>query len=533
MILLSNFTCHYQGNLRLSRQLIKSTAIVSSLTLISRLLGFVRDMLIARLFGVDITTDAFFVAFKIPNLLRRLFTEGAVSHAVVPLLTQQTRLGNQENLKQFIGKTAGTLIAWAMLFTVFATLLAPIIVLLLAPGFAWQGSQYDLAVAMLKITLPYGLCIAIVAFVGAILNAQNQFVIPALTPVFLNICMIAAALWLTPYMSQPITALAWAVMIAGVVQVLVQLPSLWRLGLLPKLSICFNDPDVRRLNQLLLPAIFSASVTQINLLLDSLVASFLVSGSVSWLYYSDRLVEFPMGILGIGLATVILPRLSENHAETDAQAFSATLDWGLRWALLVGMPATIGLFVLAEPMISTLFQYNEFTASDVEKAGQSLKAYTVGLLGYLFIKILVPGFTARLDLKTPVRYGMMAMVASLALNVLAIPFAHAGLALATSLGAFINAALLLMKLLQDRIYQPARGWWLLIARLLISSAVMALCLYYFVDNRWWQGWGATERVINLAKWVGISCVVYVVTLWLSGLRLRHLLLTNAKITRLN
>jgi putative peptidoglycan lipid II flippase len=484
-------------------------------------------MLIARLFGVGVATDAFFVAFKIPNLLRRLFTEGAVNHAVVPLLAQKARLVNQASLKQFIGKTAGTLIACAMLLTVIATLLAPIIVFVLAPGFAWQDSQYDLTVALLKITLPYGLCIAIVAFAGAILNAQNQFVIPALTPVFLNICMIAAALWLTPYMPQPITALAWGVVIAGVVQVVVQLPSLWRLGLLPRLSISFNDPEVRRLNQLLLPAIFSASVTQINLLLDTLVASFLASGSVSWLYYSDRLVEFPMGILGIGLATVILPRLANNHALANDTAFSATLDWGLRWALLVGLPATIGLFMLAEPMISTLFQYNEFTARDVAKAGQSLKAYSIGLLGYLFIKILVPGFTARLDLKTPVRYGMIAMAASLALNVLAIPFAHAGLALATSLGAIINAGLLITKLRKDQIYQPGKGWRLFLLRLLISSAVMSGCIYYFVDNQWWQTWSATDRLINMAKWVIIGCGVYSATLWLLGIRSRHLFSADA------
>ena len=308
------------------------------------------------------------------------------------------------------------------------------------------------------------------------------------------------------------------------------MPSLIRLGLLPKLSVKFKDSDVGLVMKRLLPAIFSASVTQINLLLDTLIASFLVSGSVSWLYYSDRLVEFPMGILGMGLATVILPNLANNHAADDAAAFSTTLNWGLRWVLLMGMPATIGLFTLAEPMLSTLFQYNEFTINDVHKAGQSLKAYSVGLLGYLLIKILVSGFTSRHDLNTPVRYGIYAMITSLVLNVaLVFPLAHAGLALATSLGALINATLLLKKLLQDCVYQPGNGWLLFLGRVALASAVMAGCLYHFVDDNWWNQWGSTDRIINLLKWISIGCIVYLLTLTLSGLRLRHLTGTSDKI----
>ncbi|MEQ1485014.1 murein biosynthesis integral membrane protein MurJ [Methyloglobulus sp.] len=512
----------------MGKQLFKATVVVSTMTLISRLLGFVRDMLIARLFGVDLVTDAFFVAFKIPNLLRRLFTEGAFAHALVPIMANHE--GDKFALRQFIGKTVGTLTAWTLLITLVAMVLAPLLILLLAPGFAWQGTQYELAVTLLRIMLPFGLCIVLVAFAGAVLNAHENYAVPALTPIILNISMIATALWLAPLMDIPITALAWGVFIAGVVQLLFQIPSLIRLGLLPKLTVKFNDPDVSRVIKRLLPAVFSASVTQINLLLDTLIASFLVSGSVSWLYYSDRLVEFPLGILGMGLATVILPNLSKNHASDDAAAFSATLDWGLRLVLLVGLPATIGLFVLAEPMLSTLFQYNEFTINDVHKAGQSLKAYSVGLLGYLFIKILVPGFTSRHDLKTPVRYGTVAMIASLVLNVvLVFPLAHAGLALATSLGALLNAALLLKKLSQDKAYQPVNGWLLFLVRVILASAVMAVCLCYFVDDNWWNQWGSADRVVNLLKWISIGCIVYVLTLTLSGLRLRHLTGTSDKI----
>jgi putative peptidoglycan lipid II flippase len=503
--------------------------IVGSMTLISRLLGFVRDMLIARLFGVDLATDAFFVAFKVPNFLRRLFAEGAFAHAFVPVLTNYKEQGSKAALKLFIDKTAGTLAVCLLLITLVGIVLAPLLILLLAPGFSWQGTQHDLSVLMLQITFPYLLFISLTAFAGSILNAHSKFAIPALTPVFLNICMIGTAIWLAPLMDTPVVALAWGVFMAGIVQMLFQIPALYRLGLLPRPRIDFKDAGVKRVIGLMLPVMFSVSVTQINLLLDTLIASFLTVGSVSWLYYSDRLVEFPLGILGLALGTVILPSLANNHAAEDSVAFSHSLDWGLRLVLLVGMPATIGLFVLAEPMLSTLFQYHEFTIHDVHLAGQSLKAYAVGLLGYLLIKVLVPAFTARQDVKTPVRYGIYAMIISLALNVaLVFPLAHAGLALATSLGAFFNAALLLKKLLKDNVYQPATGWLLFFSRVLLASAAMSAALYYWVNADWWAAWSASERVIHLLKWIVIGMSVYVATLLLTGLKPRHLMVSNSK-----
>ena len=513
----------------MSRRLFKSTVVVGSMTLISRLLGFVRDMLIARLFGVDLATDAFFVAFKVPNFLRRLFAEGAFAHAFVPVLTTYKEQGSKAALKLFIDKTAGTLAVCLLLMSLAGIVLAPVLILLLAPGFSWQGTQHDLSVLMLQITFPYLLFISLTAFAGSILNAHSKFAIPALTPVFLNICMIGTAIWLAPLMTTPVVALAWGVFIAGIVQMLFQIPALYNLGLLPRPRIDFKDAGVKRVIGLMLPAMFSVSVTQINLLLDTLIASFLTVGSVSWLYYSDRLVEFPLGILGLALGTVILPSLANNYAAEDSVAFSHSLDWGLRLVLLVGMPATIGLFVLAEPMLSTLFQYNEFTVNDVHLAGQSLKAYAVGLLGYLLIKVLVPAFTARQDVKTPVRYGIYAMIISLALNVaLVFPLAHAGLALATSLGAFFNAALLLKKLLKDKVYQPATGWLLFFSRVLLASAAMTAALYYWVDASWWAAWSSTERVIHLLKWIVIGMSIYVATLLLTGLKPRHLMALNSK-----
>ncbi|MDP2901820.1 MAG: murein biosynthesis integral membrane protein MurJ [Methylovulum sp.] len=509
----------------MSRQLFKSTVTVSSMTFVSRILGLVRDMLIARIFGVDLATDAFFVAFKIPNFLRRLFAEGAFAHAFVPVLSAYQAQGNKAALKQFVDKTAGTLALLLMLMTLAGTVAAPVLIWLLAPGFAWQGTQHDLAVLMLQITLPYLVFIALVAFAGSILNAHGKFVVPAITPAFLNICMIVAALWLAPLMAQPVMALAWGVFAAGIVQLLFQIPPLMRLELMPRLRLDFHDAGVKRVINQLLPAIFSVSVTQINLLLDTLIASFLAVGSVSWLYYSDRLVEFPLGILGLALGTVILPNLAKYHAAEDPVTFSNSLDWGLRLVLLAGLPATIGLIVLAEPMLSTLFQYHEFTVEDVHFAAQSLRAYAIGLPAYILIKVLVPGFTARQDLKTPVRYGSYAMLASLALNVLALPLAHAGLALATSLGACFNAMLLLNKLMQDQVFNPAKGWRLFFMRVTLASLTMSLSLYYLVDAQWWVAWSSGERIINLLKWILVGIVAYAMTLVLTGLRLRDVTFT--------
>ena len=327
---------------------------MGSMTLISRILGFVRDMLIARIFGVDLVTDAFFVAFKIPNFLRRLFAEGAFAHAFVPVLADYKERESKAELKLFVDRTAGTLTLILTLITLIGMVAAPLFILLLAPGFAWQGIQHELAVFLLQITFPYLFFIGLVAFAGGILNAHGKFVIPALTPVFLNICMIVAAIRLAPLVDEPVMALAWGVFAAGVVQLLFQIPALMRLGLMPRFRLGFNDPGVKKIIGLMLPAIFSVSITQINLLLDTLIASFLTVGSVSWLYYSDRLVEFPLGILGLALGTVILPSLAKNQAAEDAAAFSNSLDWGLRLSFLVGMPATIGLLLLRADVINTI-----------------------------------------------------------------------------------------------------------------------------------------------------------------------------------
>lgn len=487
--------------------------------MISRILGFIRDMLFARIFGIDAGTDAFFVAFKIPNFLRRLFAEGAFSQAFVPVLSDYKEQGSKQALKLFVDRTAGTLALILLLVTIVGVIAAPILITLFAPGFIGEGKQYDLAVQMLRITFPYLFFISSVAFAGGILNSHGKFAIPAFTPVFLNLCMIAAAIWLSPRMDDPIVALAWGVFAAGIVQLLFQFPALYQLGLLPKLKFGFKDPGVKRILKLMLPAIFGVSVTQINLLLDTLIASFLAAGSVSWLYYSDRLVEFPLGIFGIALATVILPSLSKNHAADDPVEFSKSLDWALRLVLLIGLPASAGLLILAEPMLSTLFQYEEFGVNDVQLAGKSLMAYSIGLLGFILVKVLVPGFTSRKDMKTPVRFGIYAMVANMGMNIaLVFPLAHAGLALATSLGAFFNASLLLSKLLKDKIYKPGKNWANFIVKIIFANEIMALFLYVCVDGDQWFDWSAFDKAFNLALWIALGGLVYAVSLLFIGIR---------------
>ena len=493
------------------------------MTMISRLMGFARDMLLANIFGVNAGTDAFFVAFKIPNFLRRLFAEGAFAHAFVPVLSEYNQKGDHAALKLFIDKTAGTLALVQLLLTIVGIIAAPLLIMLFAPGFLWENGQYELAVQLLQITFPYLLFITLTAFAGAILNAQAKFAVPAITPVFLNICMIIAAIWLSPLMDKPIVALAWGVFAAGLVQLLFQIPALMQLGLLPKMRWGWGDAGVRRVIHLMAPAIFGVSAVQINLLIDTLFASFLPSGSVSWLYYSDRLVEFPLGIFGVAISTAILPSLAKTHAADDVQAFSKALDWGLKLVLLIGLPATLGLAFLSEPLLSTLFQYNEFGAEDVRMTSKSLTAFSLGLLAFILIKVLAPGFTARHDTQTPVHFGMYSVVCNLMLNVVLVaPLAHAGPALATTLSAYLNAGLLLLTLLKRKTYRPCRAWPGFIFRTLLATASMSGFLYYFVDAASWLSWRGTQRSLHLALEIGTAILIYSLVLLLLGFRPRQL-----------
>ncbi len=502
-----------------------SLAKVGGNTLISRVLGFVRDLVVARVFGADAATDAFFVAFRIPNLMRRLFAEGAFALAFVPVLSEyRTRRGPQE-LRGFVDDVAGTLGLVLIAVTAVGVLAAPLLVLAFAPGFADNPGQQVLATDMLRLTFPYLLFISLTALAGGILNTFGHFGVPAFTPVLLNLALIAAALWLAPLLERPIVALAWGVLIAGIAQLAFQVPFLVRLGLLPRPRVNWKDPGVRRILGLMGPAVLGVSVGQINMLLSTLLASFLAAGSISWLYYADRLMEFPLGILGAAVGTVILPKLSREHSGETPAAFSATLDWALRWVLVLGLPASLGLLLLAGPLFATLFHSETFTARDVDMAALALMAYGPGVFGFLAVKVLAPGYYARQQARAPVRMAIAALALNMVLSLALMgPLGHAGLALATTLAALFNAALLLRGLMGEGIYRPEPGW----ARLLIQAAgaglVMGLVLYLgSPGTAAWLPLGTWARALQLLGWIGVGGLAYGLTLLALGLRPRHLL----------
>ncbi|MEO1888687.1 MAG: murein biosynthesis integral membrane protein MurJ [Cycloclasticus sp.] len=505
----------------------KSTAIVGSMTMISRVLGFIRDIVIARFFGAGEGTDAFFVAFKIPNFMRRLFAEGAFSQAFVPVLSEYKENQSTEALKELIEKTAGTLATVLFFITLIGVVAAPILIYMFAPGFDGGDSRHDLAVDMLRLTFPYLFFISLTAMAGGVLNTYGKFAIPAITPVFLNLSFLAAIFWLSPMLDEPIMALAWGVLLAGIVQLAFQFPYLNKLGLMPKLQFDRNHAGVKKIMNLMLPALFGVSVTQINLLVDTLLASFLVTGSVSWLYFSDRLVELPLGIFGIALATVVLPKLSKSHAANKPEEFSASLDSGLRLVVLLALPAAAGLFFLAQPMLATLFQYDAFTVHDVDMASLSLMAYAIGLPAFILVKVLVPGFTSRQDMKTPVRIGVIAVVANMVMSVsLVFFFQHAGLALATSLAAVINAGLLFRMLLKQGVFVPQPGWAAFGLKVIIANLVVGLIYFNDFTSLQWYEWSAFDRAINLGLEILAVFILYVISLLVVGVRPHQLFLKN-------
>lgn len=505
--------------------LLRSTGVVSLFTLLSRVLGLVRDVVVAQVFGAGGGADAFFVAFKIPNFFRRLFAEGAFAQAFVPVLSEYRTRRSHDEVRLLVSHVAGSLGGVLVLLTVVCVAFAPAVTYLFAPGFREMTAKFDLASDMLRLTFPYLLLISLTAFVGSILNSYGRFGVPAFTPVLLNVVLIGCAVLVAPLMDPPVMALAWGVLIAGVVQFVFQLPYLSRLNLLVLPRWGWKDEGVKRIMTLMLPALFGVSVAQINLLLDTVLASFLADGSVSWLYYSDRLMELPLGVFGIAIATVILPSLSRKHAAQDTGAFSATLDWALRLIMLIGVPASLALILLSNPLLVTLFQYGEFSARDVEMASLSLQAYSVGLMGFMLIKILAPGFYARQDTKTPVKIGIWAMVANMVANLaLIVPFAHAGLAAATSFSAFLNAGLLYHGLRKVGVYSPLAGWGVFLLRLTAATVAMgAVVLLLDKELAQWLAWGWRDRVLWLVLLVGAGIGVYVLVLLLVGLRPRHFL----------
>ncbi len=510
----------------MSKALFKSTFVVSSMTLISRVFGYVRDMVTAQIFGAGPAFDAFAVAFKIPNFIRRLSAEGSFSQAFVPVLSEYQKQKSPEEIKAFINNMAGGLGTALLILTIVGVIFAPWVVRIFAPGFDVTGPRYEMAVSMLRITFPYIFLISLTAYAGAILNTYGRYWVAAFTPVLLNLAMIAAAIWLSPLLHIPIIGLAWGVFIAGVIQLLFQFPYLQRMGLLPIPTFNFRDPGVNKVLKLMVPSLFGVSVSQINLLIDTLFASILIVGSMSWLYYSDRLLEFPLGVIGVAISTVILPHLSRHHATDSTENFSQTLDWAMRCVLLVGIPATVGVILLAGPLLSTLFQHGKFDGHAVIMASKSLVAFAIGLTAFMLVKILAAGFYAKQDIRTPVKIGILAMVANMVFNAILVwPLAHAGIALSTSLSAILNASLLFYFLLKKEIYTPRAGWGFFSIRLFAANAVLAVALWFSMGS--WQEWLVHNwvwRGVHLLTILVIAAIIYFIALWIVGLRLQDLLM---------
>lgn len=510
--------------------LLGSSFVVSMGTMLSRVLGLARDVVLANLLGAAPNADAFFVAFKIPNFLRRLFAEGAFAQAFVPVLTETREQGSHDAVKALVNRVAGVLGGSLFVLTALAMVMAPWVALIFAPGFSRDVAKLALTADLIVWTFPYLFFISLTGFCGAILNTYGRFAVPAYTPVLLNLSLIAAAVFWAPTMPEPALGLAMGVMLAGVLQLLFQLPSLHALKLTPKPVWDTQDAGVRKILMLMVPALFGVSVSQINLLFDTVLASLLPNGSVAWLYYSDRLTELPLGVFAIAIATVILPALSALNTRAAADEFSQTLTWAVRNVLLIAVPATVALWLLAEPILTALFQYGAFTTNDVTMAAASLRAYTLGLGAFMLIKVLAPGYYARQDMKTPVKIGIVAMVSNMVLNVLFVfplmwyfDMGHVGLALATSASAWINAALLYRGLRRGGI--PLTGVFDIryMVRLLVAVTVMAGVIYVSVpDLRDWFAADMSWRVTRLLMIVTAGAVSFAGVLALLGLRVAEI-----------
>ncbi len=532
-------------------RLLRSTAVFSSMTFLSRIFGLVRDQVYAAVFGATPAMEAFVVAFRIPNFMRRLSAEGSFSMAFVPVLAEYKARQDHAAVKELIDRVAGTLTAALLVLTGLAILAAPWVMRVFAPGFEVGSEQSRLATEMLRITFPYVLFISLASLAGGILNTYGRFAIPALSPVLLNVAMIAAALGLAPRMPawgfEPVVALAWGVFAAGILQLVFQLPALAKLGLLPRPRLPAGHPGVFKIMKLMVPTLFGSSVAQFNLLFNTMAASLLFSGSVAWLYYSDRLLEFPLGMFGVAIGTVILPHLSSRHAATDPDGFSKGLDWGFRLCLLIGIPACLGLILCAHPLMSALFEYRNFSAFDTRMSSWSLMAQSTAVPAFLLVKVLAPAFYARQDTRTPVKAAVVSVLANAMFTVLLIagalwlteagqaalaandgdfraalkelPGTHALLALAIALAGWLNAVQLGWYLRRTGVYQRQPGWGRFLRRIGLASlamfVVVAALLWAWND---WTAWPWWERLYKLAIMVGAGGVVYAGLLWAQGIR---------------
>jgi putative peptidoglycan lipid II flippase len=504
--------------------LLKSLAAVSSMTMLSRVLGFVRDTIVARIFGAGMATDAFFVAFKLPNLLRRIFAEGAFSQAFVPILAEYKTQQGEEATRTFIAYVSGLLTLVLAVVTALGMLAAPWVIWVTAPGFVDSPEKFELTSSLLRVTFPYILLISLASLAGAILNTWNRFSVPAFVPTLLNISMIVFALFLTPYFNPPVMALGWAVLVGGLLQLLYQLPHLKKIGMLVLPRLNLRDAGVWRVMKQMGPAILGVSVSQISLIINTIFASFLVAGSVSWMYYADRLMELPSGVLGVALGTILLPALSRSFSSKNTEEYSRLMDWGLRLCFLLALPCALALAIISEPLTVSLFQYGKFSAHDAQMTQFALIAYAVGLLGIILVKVLAPGFYARQNIATPVRIALVTLAATQLMNLLfffTLPYPHAGLALSIGLAACLNAGLLFWQLRKQQLFTPQPGWGVFLAKLVAAVLVMAAVLVGLMY--WMPAWDQGDmliRLLRLGALVAVGIAAYFGVLLLLGFRLR-------------
>jgi len=515
-----------------SGSLFRSTSIVGGLTLLSRVTGLLRDMVYSRMFGAGVLMDAFLVAYKIPNFMRRLFAEGAFSQAFVPVVSEYKIQRTHDEVRELVDGAMGTM-AWFMsVVTIVGVVAAPVFVLLFAPGFHADAGKFDLTVHMLRWTFPYLLFISLAALASGVLNSYQRFSVPALMSTLMNLVMIVFAAWIAPRFAQPGVVLSVGVFVAGAVQLAFQLPALVSLGLLRRPRWRWGHAGVKKIGQLMLPAIFGSSVSQVALLLDTLIASFLVTGSISWLYYADRLMEFPLGVFSVALATVMLPGLAAHHAEDSLERFSATLDWALRLTIVVVAPATVALMLLAGPLTVAIFHYGEFSAEDVRMSSLALMAYATGLMGFSLVKVLAPGFFARQDTRTPVRIGVRSLAVNVGLNLcVVLPLAlydnrrglHALLALNVGISAWYNAAMLYRGLRRAHVLHHAPGWRRMLFQVLAGNVLMGVFLWFVGgDTGQWMAMPSLERMERTFGLVAGGAGIYFATLYVLGMRVGHL-----------
>jgi putative peptidoglycan lipid II flippase len=507
----------------------RSTFIVSAMTMLSRVMGLVRDVVLLSVFGAGKDFDTFVIAFRIPNFFRRLFAEGAFSQAFIPVLTEYKTTRTHAEVQILISRVFGCLASVMTLLTLFAMIAAPAIMYVYAPGFHDDPAKFALATDMFRLTIPYLLFMSLTAFASSILNSYGSFSTPAFAPVLLNLSMIAGALWLTPYMATPIMALGWAVIAAGFLQLALQIPELWRKKLLIPPKIDFKHEGVERILKLMLPALFGVSVTQINLLLNSIWASFMQDGSVSWLYSAERMTELPLGLIGVAIGTVILPALSARHAEQDQAKYRKMMDWAAKIIVLAGVPASIALFMLSTPIIQTLFQRGQFTLQDTQMTALALQCMSAGVLSFMLIKVFAPGFYAQQDTKTPVRVGLITVATNAVLNVIFIALfkfmgwqeQHMALALASSGSALVNAGLLYFFLHKRDIFRFGAHWKKLVIQFAIANIAMIAALAYALT--WYNG-DVSEwmRILQVLVLCAVGALAYGLGLVVSGVRPRHL-----------